>query len=143
SDVPRPDPTARALDLAVPRYNADSTPAATFNGTGLLLIDFTNLDDVGLAVAVDPVTHQVLVGGTTHVGPSSANQDFALARVNPDGTLDATFGQAGEVTLNIRGSDVQRGLALVPRCSNLAAGTAQRCGNNEIAPARSDADGRD
>src|SRR5437667_11646466 len=36
---------------------------------------------------------------------TSRNQDFALARYNPNGSLDATFGTGGKVTTDFAGND--------------------------------------
>ena len=39
------------------------------------------------------------------VAKTSRNQDFALARYNPNGSLDATFGAGGKVTTDFAGND--------------------------------------
>ena len=46
-----------------------------------------------------PMERSVLVGNTA-ASSSTFNSDFALARYDPDGSLDGGFGAAGHVTSN-------------------------------------------
>jgi uncharacterized delta-60 repeat protein len=80
-------------DFAVARYNVDGTLDPTFSGDGLRTIGFGSPDDVALAVAMEG--SKIIVGGYSDQGGSSAQFDFAIARLNPDGTLDASFDGPG------------------------------------------------
>jgi uncharacterized delta-60 repeat protein len=86
-----------AGDLGVLRYNSDGTPDTTFGVNGLAAIDVPNNDSDPYALALQS-DGKILVGGTTVPWSQSPPGAFALARVNPDGSLDPTFGTAGEVT---------------------------------------------
>jgi uncharacterized delta-60 repeat protein len=72
-------------DFALARYNADGTLDTTFDGDGMLTTDFSGGQDAVFDVAVQSNTEIVAVGSTVQGGFS----DFALARYNPDGSLDA------------------------------------------------------
>ncbi|RME39366.1 MAG: hypothetical protein D6794_03965 [Deltaproteobacteria bacterium] len=78
------------------RYNADGTLDPSFGNGGIVQTYVSDYDEAH-AVAIQP-DGRILVAGTAYtIGP---RDDFALARYNPDGTLDATFGIGGIVTLN-------------------------------------------
>ena len=87
-------------DFLVTRYNANGSLDTTFNRTGMVTTDF-GFNDEASALAVAANGQIVVVGNAVgSVGPTPTN--LALARYNPDGTLDATFGNHGEV-LNAAG----------------------------------------
>lgn len=79
---------------SVTRLNGDGTPDATFGtgGTVRLAVGRTNY---GTAVAIQP-DGKVLVAGDAHTRTSLWYPDnqYAVARLNPNGTLDRTFGGA-------------------------------------------------
>ena len=79
------------VDFFVARFTADGDLDTTFSFDGKTTIDFGGNDDIcgGIAVQADG---KIVVAGTTQP-PFDANSDFAVARLNADGTLDtATFG---------------------------------------------------
>jgi uncharacterized delta-60 repeat protein len=91
------------LHFGVVRWNSDGTLDTTFGSGGATSVD---LDSVGgMAVQADG---RIVVAGD-HFNGSDA--DFALARFEADGTLDATFGVGGVVTTDLTG-DSDNGLAL-------------------------------
>ena len=83
--------------FAVTRLNADGTLDGTFGSGGKVLTDFGSLqEDWALAVAIQP-DGKIVAGGYT-------NAIFAIARYNPDGSLDASF-SGGKVTTDFPGSN--------------------------------------
>jgi uncharacterized delta-60 repeat protein len=87
------------FDFAVARYNADGTPDNSFSGDGKVTTDFNLLADTANAVAIQSDGKIVVVGSAALTNPGFA--DFALARYNPDGTLDSSFDGDGKVTTAI------------------------------------------
>src|SRR5205823_5199649 len=77
--------------FAVARYNADGSLDSTFGSGGTVTTDFGlgGSDDSAYAVALQP-DGKIVAAGATYLG--GVPGDFALARYNPDGTLDSTFG---------------------------------------------------
>src|SRR5262249_51395919 len=80
-------------NFAVARYNADGTLDTTFSFDGKVTTDFGG-DDRAFSVAIQ-ADGKIVVAGASLTNPGD---DFALARYNPDGSLDAGFGTGGKVT---------------------------------------------
>src|SRR5262249_35726058 len=77
-------------DFQVARYNPDGTPDTTFgSGTGRVTTDFDGNYDVSLSVVIQPDGKIVVAGFSDSSGSKGS---LALARYNPDGSLDTTFG---------------------------------------------------
>jgi uncharacterized delta-60 repeat protein len=90
--------------FALARYNADGSPDVSFGSGGVTTADFAALLDPthpapfdrAMGVALQP-DGKILVVGTT----GGMSTDFAIARHNPDGSLDATFGLLGRAILDL------------------------------------------
>ncbi len=106
------DQGATGYDFAVARYNADGTLDAGFGSNGRVTTSFGPGADKAYALLLQPDGKIVLAGDSSQGANGS---DFALARYNADGSLDASFGNGGKV-LTAVGSDGARetvyGLAL-------------------------------
>jgi len=74
---------------------------ATFGTGGKVTTDFGSLSDRGYAVAIQP-DGKIVVAGESNNG---SDRDLAIARYDPDGTLDNTFGTEGKVTTDFAGAD--------------------------------------
>jgi uncharacterized delta-60 repeat protein len=95
------------FDMAVARYNPDGSLDKTFDGDGLVKVDFQNSDERGYAVALHP-DGKIIVGGVSYI---TTWGDFALARLCPNGALDdgincgtTAFGAGGVVRTDFSGS---------------------------------------
>src|SRR5438094_1319058 len=75
---------------------ADGDLDPTFGTDGKVLTDFDHSTDIANAVAVQ-TDGKLVVVGTTYINNDFSGEDFAVARYNPDGTLDKTFGIGGKV----------------------------------------------
>jgi len=124
------------VDFAVARYNPDGTPDASFGGgDGKVVIQFAetpetsnntgdlNLDEAA-AVAIQSDGDIVAAGTADPTTPGPA-RDFAVARFDPDGTLDNGFGGDGKVTQTIQGSDFGHDLVLLPGNKIVVVGSTQ------------------
>ena len=81
-------------DFAVLRFNANGSLDTTFGGTGFVITDVAQKDDIATATVLQPDGKVVVAG---YSGPGSFTQDFAVFRYNADGSLDTTFNGAGKV----------------------------------------------
>ncbi|HET7812191.1 MAG TPA: hypothetical protein VFL16_16595 [Steroidobacteraceae bacterium] len=111
-----------------------------FGTDGIKRVDFNGNDDRARAVVLQP-DGKILVAGSAR----SANgvvMAFALARLNPDGSLDDSFGQGGRVTTPVGTiSATASAMALQPDGRIVLAGTAFVGSRFRIAAARYLADG--
>lgn len=80
-----------AEGFAVMRYLDDGQPDISFGAAGLVTIDFSDGNDQATAVALQPDGNILLVG---YAG-GLVEDSVAMARLLPDGALDAAFGNAG------------------------------------------------
>lgn len=92
-------------DFALVRYNPDGSLDTGFGTGGKVTIDVAGLEkfDTGTDVAVQPDGKIVMVGTSTIATSPSVNRDFGIVRLDPDGTLDGSFGSGGRVSLDITG----------------------------------------
>ncbi len=106
--------------FAIVRYNANGTLDTSFHDDGIVTLEFNSQnDDKGYALAIQ-ADGKILVGGSAR---SFSNIDFALARLNVDGTLDATFA-GGKVVTHFPGSNTDeiRDLIVQPDGNIVAVG---------------------
>ena len=83
-------------DFAVARYNTDGTLDTTFGSRGRVRTDFPGLAAVASAVVIQPDGKIVVAGGAFPLFTFAG--DFKVARYNPNGSLDTSFGSGGIVT---------------------------------------------
>lgn len=88
------DQGATGYDFALARYNADGTLDTTFGTGGRVTTSFGNGADKAYALLLQPDGKIVLAGDSNQ---GASGNDFALARYNANGTLDAGFGNGGKV----------------------------------------------
>ncbi len=128
--------------VAVGAYAASGDLDTTFDTDGIVITDTAvgNNDEIR-ALAIDSSDRIVAAG----YSGSSTNGNFVITRYNADGSLDATFGTAGEVEIEDLFSatgDNAYGVAIDGDGKIVVAGTvAGRFGNSEIGVARFNADG--
>lgn len=96
------------LDFAIARYNTNGSLDNTFDGDGRVTTDFFGANDLGYSLAVQTDGKIVVAGQCVDAG----NQDFGVARYNPDGSLDVTFDGDGLVNTDLPGSNNDVGWAV-------------------------------
>ncbi|MFH8627539.1 calcium-binding protein [Streptomyces vietnamensis] len=119
------------FDFALARYNPDGSLDTGFGSGGRVTTDIGNyeFDSAFGGVVLQPDGRMVAAGST-----GSGGGDFALARYNPDGSLDAGFGTGGKVVTHVSGAgDRAEGLAIRPNGRIVAAGSADFGGNGDFA----------
>jgi uncharacterized delta-60 repeat protein len=108
-------------DFALFRYFANGSLDPTFGAGGGVVTDFgPGRQDEADAVAVQPDGRIVAAGFTR-----GTDDNFALARYNPNGTLDTGFGSGGLVSTDFGGTnDDATAVAIQPDGKIVAAGAA-------------------
>jgi uncharacterized delta-60 repeat protein len=100
---------ALCLVLCASASFAQSGLDSSFGTGGKVVTGFGDVDVEADSVVVQPDGKIVAAGFTTDLWNQS---DFALARYNTNGTLDATFGTGGKVTTNYVDFDYETSMAL-------------------------------
>jgi len=93
-----------AGNFEVVRYNPNGSLDGSFGNGGIVTTTFPE-GSYAFDVALQP-DGKIIAAGTVFVDfipGESSNTDFALARYNPDGTPDATFGNGGQVSTDFVG----------------------------------------
>ena len=111
------------IDFLLMRLNADGTPDTAFGSGGIVRTAVGTNADIAYAIAVQPDGRIVLAGSSI---AADGRNDFALARYNANGTLDATFGSGGVVTTPVGpAEDIAHAVAVMPWGRIVAAGSAR------------------
>ena len=124
--------------FVIARYNPDGTLDTSFDSDGVVSTSIGSLPVHVYAVAIQPSDGKIVVAGGAGSGPQ-----FALARYNPDGSLDSTFGSGG-ITLTSMGfyGGSARDILLQPDGKIIAAGSGyDNATNHDFGLARYNADG--
>ncbi len=97
-------------DFGLARYNTNGSLDSTFGTGGIVITDMAGGNDAALALLIQ-ADNKIVVGGVAFV--TNQGNDFALARYNLDGSLDAAFDVDGKVITNISAAhDTAYGVAL-------------------------------
>jgi uncharacterized delta-60 repeat protein len=97
-----------ALIFVTVAFAASGDLDATFSGDGRIVQGFGGTAHYGFSLAVQPDGKLVVAGGKR----TALGLDFAIARYNPDGTLDTTFNTIGKKIVNIGIMDTALGVAI-------------------------------
>jgi len=127
-------------DLAVYRYNADGSPDTTFSGDGMGKLNFGDGRQDFASDLVIQTDGKIVIAGYTG-DASFSNNNFAIARLNANGTADLTFSGDGRQTTNFNGDDFAYGLALQPNGKIVVVGQKNIDLVQKFAIARYNADG--
>jgi uncharacterized delta-60 repeat protein len=131
------------VDFAITRYNTDGSLDSTFGAGGKVFTDFPSTLDQANAVAIQS-DGKIIIAGSQRVDIFTGNDNFALARYNPDGSLDSTFGSGGKVTTGFspNSRDIAHDLAIQSDGKIVAVGLSSNSATaDDFALARYNADG--
>jgi uncharacterized delta-60 repeat protein len=116
--------------FTVSRFDVDGALDASFGAGGQVSTPFPGFSSA-VAGLLQPDGRIVAVGsGTPAAGGPAAPM---AARYNPDGTLDSSFGTAGQVTVPLAQDFVTGGAALQPDGKLVIAGTYGSAGSSDFA----------
>ncbi|MBS1793427.1 MAG: VCBS repeat-containing protein [Acidobacteria bacterium] len=85
------------FDFFVARLNPNGSLDTTFDGDGKVTTDFALGPDDAMSVEI-LADGKILVSGSANL--AATGQDFAIARYNPNGSLDTTFDGDGKATVD-------------------------------------------
>jgi uncharacterized delta-60 repeat protein len=87
-----------ATDFGVVRYNPDGSLDPTFGTDGKVVASVTQFTDVANTIAVQ-FDGRIIVAGTAEDG--ALNARFGAVRLNPNGSLDSSFGTDGKIFFGV------------------------------------------
>ena len=129
--------------FALARYNSNGKLDASFDGDGKVITNFFS----GPSEAINDIAIQgdgkIVAAGSASANGSSSQFQFALARYNTNGSLDATFDKDGRVVTNFAAatSESINGVALQDNGRIAAGGFAYINGHFQFAVARYNSNG--
>lgn len=121
-------------EIIATRYTPSGQLDSTFGNNGIVTVPIGGdaTMDSGAALALQP-NGKILIAGA---GVANYRQDFAVVRLNPNGSLDQSFGSGGVATLPV-GDAAYATAVSVDRSGNIdVAGTASTRGINHFFVAR-------
>lgn len=101
--------TAASKNLVVIQLNSDGSPDTNFGTNGSTEVNFGGTEITLSDFAIDGQGRIVIVGQTN---AATNPNDFAIARLLPDGSLDTTFGTNGKVQLDLGNNLASGGIAI-------------------------------
>ncbi|HEY6188831.1 MAG TPA: Calx-beta domain-containing protein, partial [Pyrinomonadaceae bacterium] len=96
------NPVPDKPDFLLTRYHTNGALDTSFGTNGRVRTDFLGREDSPSALILQP-DQKIVVAGVAFTGDTSTGKEgssFALARYNPDGSLDTSFGTGGKVLTN-------------------------------------------
>lgn len=124
-----------AQDFGLVRYQTNGALDTAFGTGGVVTTDFNGSIDraFGMVLQIDG---KIVLAGAANL-TSGATGDFGLARYNPSGALDATFGAGGKVITDFGGNvDNARGLVIQSDNKIVAAGPTSTISGSDFGLAR-------
>jgi uncharacterized delta-60 repeat protein len=89
-------------DFGMIRLNGDGSIDVSFGSGGIVTTDFSSEFDSANHIAIQS-NGKIVLAGIVSKGRFEDLTDFAIARYNPDGSLDTSFGSGGRVTTDFFG----------------------------------------
>jgi uncharacterized delta-60 repeat protein len=98
-------------NIALARYNPDGSFDTSFGSGGKVITGFTPSSRERALAVVTAGDGKIVVSGAAR-GPGLPAGNFVVARYNPDGALDSTFGAGGKSITDFGGLGEAHGLAI-------------------------------
>ena len=133
-------------DFLVARYRTDGKLDRSFGDHGIVVTDFVGGEDEAAGVALQRDNKIVVVGLAWDVPTNTG--DFAIERLNTDGSPDPSFGDSGQVLTDLGAFDsgadfdVANAVAIQRNGKIVVVGRANGSTSTDMAVVRYDPDGR-
>ena len=74
--------------------------ATTYSAPGIMIVDINGYADNGYDSVIQPDGSVLVAGLTNHALDPDYGKDFSLARLNTDGSVDGSYGNAGRLVIH-------------------------------------------
>lgn len=126
------------IDFAVARYTSNGVLDSSFSNDGITTVAFGVAGDACNAVAIQADGKIVLAGYSF----DGSKNNFAVARLNPNGSLDSTFDGDGKLTTSIGTlEDIAYAMAIQPDGKILVGGQSNNGSGYDLALVRYNVNG--
>lgn len=120
--------------FALLRYCPSGDRDESFGTNGIAVMPQFGSNSWAYAMALQP-DNRILLAGTT--GSNNLDKDFALAKYNPDGTLNSDFGIGGIATTDVQNSPaIAHSIALLPDYNIIVGGYTSMSSSAHLTLAR-------
>ncbi len=128
-------------EMAAARFNVDGSIDSSFGSSGKLNFNVGNGNDFVEGVVVQS-DGKIVLGGHKWIQNNEQRHDFAMVRLNTDGSRDTSYGTNGVATAQIvDGANYSRDIILQEDQKILLAGFTVKTGEYKFALLRFDVDG--
>lgn len=133
---------ATGYDFAAARFNTDGSLDTSFGTAGRVTVSFTGASTDSVQAIAIQTDGKIILAGNTAAGGTNRD-DFAVVRLNTDGSLDGTFGSGGKMTTNfgLNWNDDANAVGIQSDGKIVVAGVTSRNGSADFALARYNTDG--
>jgi uncharacterized delta-60 repeat protein len=105
------NPGMTGTRFGICRYNTNGSLDSSFGSGGKVTVDFAGLFDVATGIVIQS-DQKIVVAGRADFVLSGGTVNFALTRLNANGSLDTSFGSNGKVSTDFGGYDSLEGMML-------------------------------
>jgi uncharacterized delta-60 repeat protein len=88
-------------EFLVARFLSNGSADSSFGQAGKVIFNFAGPEDTGAVVALQQDGKILIAGNAWNSASSDGTDDFSLARLGSNGSLDASFGQGGKVHIGL------------------------------------------
>jgi uncharacterized delta-60 repeat protein len=125
-------------NLALARFKLNGALDSAFGSSGRVMTSLGSVDAAVYGLAIQP-DRKIVAAGVDY--PTQYESDFVVARYNPNGSLDSSFGNGGIVTTDFDRLDTGHAVVVQPDGTIVVAGEAIGPGGPTVAIARYRANG--
>jgi uncharacterized delta-60 repeat protein len=105
------NPGVTGTRFGICRYNTNGSLDSSFGSGGKVTVDFAGLFDVATGIVIQS-DQKIVVAGKANFVLTDGTVDFALTRLNSNGSVDTSFGNNGKVRTDFGGYDSLEAMVL-------------------------------
>ncbi|HYV92540.1 MAG TPA: T9SS type A sorting domain-containing protein [Chitinophagales bacterium] len=128
-------------NYAIARYNTDGSLDSSFSADGLLTFDFDGESDEAHAIAIQTDGKMVVAGYSRLDSAQLTQNNFSIARIDTDGTLDVSFSGDGKNVTDFNSQNDHAACIAIQNDNKIVVGGYSRYGDQDFELARYNSNG--